>query len=727
MTGAGLLTRWEGLFDRPVVVVSGKGGTGKSTVAAALATAAAAAGRRVLLVEVEGRGEAAHTLGVAHPAFAELTARERLSVLSVTAKEALLEYLHDHGGMDRLTRPLLRSDTVEQVLAAAPGFRDLMACGKLYEVTVLRRRRASERPVYDLVVVDGPPTGQIAGFLSAPQAVAQLVRGGRVRRQAESIDAFLRTRAHVLLVATAEEMSVAETAEAAADLSKKGWRVAAVAVNRVLLPVFGPGLARTAGAMDAERLRALAGEAGLGLSPAEAEAARGAARVHEARRRAQGAFERQLGAAMPPREAGPLRLPEVTGVTAAARVRQLANVMAGDAEAWESVATPHTARQAASQPFEPAGRLLDHLRGARVVVVCGSGGVGKTTISAAIAVRLAEEGRRTVLLTVDPARRLATALRLPTAAGDRTTVDLGHGRTLEAIQLDTQRTFDELIRRHAGSAEREQRILSNPFYRRLADTLAGTHEYMAMEKLHELAEEEGHDAIVIDTPPTRSALSFLDAPKHLTDFLGGRFLWWMLSPGVRAGRLGMAATRLGMVAFARTVGRVLGGEVIGDAAEFLRAFEGMYAGFKERAGQVVELLGSPAARFVVVTSPSPSSLAEGGYFLRRLAAGEMHAAAAVANRFAPDTFALAPSETEQAAQALAQSDDAERRTAAAILRHHLRWQPVRQAEMRALSRFAETHGEVPLLAVPELAGDVHDVTGLRRVGAHLFDAAAEHT
>jgi anion-transporting ArsA/GET3 family ATPase len=145
--------------------------------------------------------------------------------------------------------------------------------------------------------------------------------------------------------------------------------------------------------------------------------------------------------------------------------------------------------------------------------------VGKTTVSAAVAVHLAESRSRAALLTVDPARRLATSLGLPTVAGERTSIRLGRGHSMEAVQLDTQRTFDELIDRYAGSPERRDRILSNRFYQRISSTLAGTHEYMAMEKLYQLAEDEGHDAIVVDTPPTRSALSFLDAPNRLSDFL----------------------------------------------------------------------------------------------------------------------------------------------------------------------------------------------------------------
>jgi anion-transporting ArsA/GET3 family ATPase len=352
------------------------------------------------------------------------------------------------------------------------------------------------------------------------------------------------------------------------------------------------------------------------------------------------------------------------------------------------------------------------------VVVCGSGGVGKTTISAALAVHLAESGRRTALLTVDPARRLATALRLPLVPGERATVRVARGRRFEALQLDTQRTFDELIRRHAGSAERRDRILSNPFYRRIADTLAGTHEYMAMEKLYELAREEDHEAIVIDTPPTRSAMSFLDAPARLTDFLGGRVLRLLLWPTARAGRLTFGVARAGAAAFARTVGHLIGAEVLADLIEFLSAFEGMYGGFTRRAGQVLELLRSRECAFVVVTSPAGPGLEEAGYFLDRISSGGMRAVAAVANRWDQASEPL-PRGAVQAVARLAAGDTQDRAAAAAI-DAAVRREPQRAAEAAAMAAFGAAHPEVPLVAVPELAGDVHDVSRLRGVAACLF-------
>jgi anion-transporting ArsA/GET3 family ATPase len=307
---------------------------------------------------------------------------------------------------------------------------------------------------------------------------------------------------------------------------------------------------------------------------------------------------------------------------------------------------------------------------------------------------------------------------LPTVAGDRASVAVGPGRRLEAIQLDTQRTFDELIARFAGDRERERRILSNPFYRRISDTLAGTHEYMAMEKLYELAMEENHDLIVIDTPPTRSALSFLEAPKRLTDFLGSRFLRLMLWPTGRAGRVTLSAARIGAAALLRTVGRLVGAEVLADTTDFLASFEGMYGAFKARAGLVLELLRSPECAFVIVTAPATGSLEEAGYFLDRLEAASMRCAAVAVNRWDPSGEPL-PATARGAAELLALGDP-ERRAASAVLRARLEREPRLAAESAAMARFARARPAVPLVAVPELAGDLHDVAGLRRIAAHLF-------
>jgi anion-transporting ArsA/GET3 family ATPase len=430
------------------------------------------------------------------------------------------------------------------------------------------------------------------------------------------------------------------------------------------------------------------------------------------------------------RSASPVvTLPELAGVEGPDRVRALAIAMeAGHGPVAEVGAsrtgqartttnrTPNRRGRAVRAPVVES--LWQHLEGARIIVTCGSGGVGKTTVSAAMAIGLADAGRETALLTVDPARRLASALRLPAIAGDRTRVPLGRGRSMQAIQLDTQRTFDELIERHAGSVERRDAILANRYYRRIADTLSGTHEYMAMEKLFELATEETHQAIVVDTPPTRSALSFLDAPRRLNDFLGGRLLRMLLWPSARAGRLGLGVARVGAAAFTRTIGRLVGRGVLTDVVDFLSAFEGMYGGFKQRAADVHELLRSPECAFVVVSVPDASSLEEAAFFVERLGEGGMRAAALVVNRWHPEAAPL-PRGADTAIGGLA-GGTAEQRAVAAVLSDRLRREPRHILERVAVDAFAQRHPELPIVAVPELAGDVHDVPGLRRVGAQLF-------
>jgi len=707
--------KWERLFDREILIVSGKGGTGKSTVAAALATRAARSGRRVLLAEVEGRGEICRTLGITDPGFQERPAPSGFNVLSITPQAAAFEYLHVFFGMDRVSRSIMRAGVLDQVIGGAPGFRDLLICGKLYEITRVRRTNPRDRgrPEYDLVVVDAPPTGQIVSFLSAPAAFAELIRVGRMRRQAVAIRRMLRDHAHLALITTLEEMPVAETLEAVPALSKTGVPVAAIVANRRLDPILPRGSRRTVASLSASEVAAISGRAGLALKDDDAAIILEGALSRDSRHRLQGTFLSGLRKARSP----VLSLPDVHGVQPPDLVDALAGIMAG--------LDPPSPSHASSKPHSRRGALareggLDRcLEGARIVVVCGSGGVGKTTISTAVALNRAERGARTMLLTVDPARRLATALRLPTSAGERTEVRVAGGRTMEALQLDTQRTFDELVERHAGSDDRRDRILANPYYRRISGTLAGTNEYMAMEKLYELAAEGEYEAIVVDTPPTRSALSFLEAPNRLTDFLGGRFFRWMLWPGARAGSLGLRVTTFGAATFARTAGRLVGAQTLADTAEFLAAFDGMYAGFKERAGRVLALLGSGDCTFVVVTVPSNASLEEAGYFVDRLSQHRMRLAAVVANRWLREPPLADGAGASAAVSSLAGGETRER-AVAAILRDRLEREGQRAAEEAAMSSFIGRQGAVPLVAVPELPGDIHDVRGLRRVAERLF-------
>ncbi len=279
----------------------------------------------------------------------------------------------------------------------------------------------------------------------------------------------------------------------------------------------------------------------------------------------------------------------------------------------------------------------------QVIVCAGSGGVGKTTIAASIALRAALQGKKAAVLTIDPARRLATSLGLkelsnhPVKVNRRkfTAAGLDPLGELHAMMLDTKTTFDEVVLQYAPTRAQAERIIANRFYRNISSTLSGTQEYMAMEKLYELHSSREYDVLVVDTPPTRNALDFLDSPRRLTDFFESRMLRWFLIPYMRAGGGIMRVANVAANTFLRLVKRMVGGEVLQDTAEFFGNLEGMYDGFKERALEVAALLRSDATTFVVVTSPSDESVGEATYFGSRLNESGLPFGALVVNRVHP--------------------------------------------------------------------------------------------
>src|SRR5438093_2630660 len=317
--------RWDDLLDRPILLVCGKGGTGKSTVAAAVACLAAGRGLRTLLVEVEPRSQLGHTLNLPDPGFTETPTRHGFSVLSFSPREAALEYLRLFLGIRRIGRPLLRAGVLDQRTGVAPGLRDAMVCGKLYEILHVRRttRRDQGRPLYDLVVVDAPPIGQIGSFLAAPAAVADLARSGRIRRQAAAIDRMLRRRASILLVALPEEMAAAETTEAVGAVRAAGCSVPAVVVNRSLPKVFARGARSVAEGLSGAEFRRAAEGVGLTVGPREAEELLRSALSQDQRHRSQHAHARRMG-----RLAPLLTLPDITGAAGPELVGALAARMA---------------------------------------------------------------------------------------------------------------------------------------------------------------------------------------------------------------------------------------------------------------------------------------------------------------------------------------------------------------------------------------------------------------
>jgi anion-transporting ArsA/GET3 family ATPase len=360
--------------------------------------------------------------------------------------------------------------------------------------------------------------------------------------------------------------------------------------------------------------------------------------------------------------------------------------------------------------------LLD--RSVHIIVCCGSGGVGKTTTSAALALRAAEAGRKVVVLTIDPARRLAQSMGLAELGNTPSRVegvDAAEGGTLDAMMLDMKRTFDEVVEAHAAPDKAAQ-ILANPFYQALSSSFAGTQEYMAMEKLGQLEREattSGRwDLIVVDTPPARSALDFLDAPERLASFLDGRVIKLLLAPA----RGPMRALTAGMSLVTGAIAKVIGGPMLRDVQTFVAAFDTLFGGFRARADQTYRILEARQTAFLVVASPDHDALREAAFFVRRLAEESMPLAGLVLNRL---TGGIDAGLSRQGALAAAERLEDDDPLSAGLLHLHAdRLGQVRR-ERTLQRRFAAAHPTVPMAGAPALASDVHDLTSLRRIAEAL--------
>ncbi|TCP56884.1 arsenite efflux ATP-binding protein ArsA [Tamaricihabitans halophyticus] len=373
-----------------------------------------------------------------------------------------------------------------------------------------------------------------------------------------------------------------------------------------------------------------------------------------------------------------------------------------------------------TSPKLQVDKLLDD-QDTKVIVCCGSGGVGKTTSAAALALRAAERGRQTVVLTIDPARRLAQALGLKELGNHPRQVQLPDWEPageLWAMMLDMRRTFDDMVLTHAGK-ERAEQLLANPFYQTISTSFSGTQEYMAMEKLGQLAATGEWDLIVVDTPPSRSALDFLDAPQRLSSALDSRLLRMLAAPARASGRGIRKLVGTGFTLFTKAISTILGGQLLTDASAFMQAFDSMFGGFRERAEKTAKLLSSPGTAFLVVAAPEPDALREAGYFVDRLDGEDMPLAGLIVNRTHP---VLAKKLTANKALAAAESlerEDSAAPSTSAMLRIHADRVEQANREQRLLARFTRAHPIVSIARVPAMARDVHDVAGLRAIGDRL--------
>ncbi|MBO1333761.1 ArsA family ATPase [Streptomyces sp. VRA16 Mangrove soil] len=400
----------------------------------------------------------------------------------------------------------------------------------------------------------------------------------------------------------------------------------------------------------------------------------------------------------------------------------------------------------------------------RIVVCCGSGGVGKTTTAAALGLRAAERGRKVVVLTIDPARRLAQSMGIdsldntPRRVKGISPAGEAAGGELHAMMLDMKRTFDEIVEAHADKG-RAEAILGNPFYQSLSAGFAGTQEYMAMEKLGQLRSRDEWDLIVVDTPPSRSALDFLDAPKRLGSFLDGKLIRVLMAPAKVGGRAGMKFLNVGMSMMTGALGKLLGGQLLRDVQTFVAAMDTMFGGFRTRADATYKLLQAPGTAFLVVAAPERDALREAAYFVERLAAERMPLAGLVLNRVhgsGADQLsaerALAAAENLDERRIVDQTDGKEEGRAtpeapspeapsgpepaptdpdpstehpsteqltAGLLRLHAERMRLVAREQRTRDRFTALHPEVAVTEVAALPGDVHDLAGLRDIGDRL--------
>lgn len=375
--------------------------------------------------------------------------------------------------------------------------------------------------------------------------------------------------------------------------------------------------------------------------------------------------------------------------------------------------------------------LFAQLAGKRVVCCVGSGGVGKTTAAAAIGVQAAIAGKRVLVLTIDPARRLANSLGLESLGNRETRIEPAQFRTaglepkgeMHAMMLDLKLTWDELVARTAPDRERAQTILDNRIYKTLSTAMAGSLEYMAMEKVYELSSSGRYDLVVLDTPPTSNALDFLHAPDKILDLLENDAARLVLGPMLTAGKIGLKLFNLGSSFVLKTLARFTGGDFLKDLASFMVAFEGMYDGFKDRAGKVKALLAGKDAAFVLVTSPNPQVIDEALFFHRTLLENGIKAASVIVNRFERDPLRYGGAEAlgpMQEALALAGLNDAGAPPLSARLTATLQEQAtLADLDRRQVERLRHTLAGVPIFCVPRLRRDVHDLAGLWQIDGYL--------
>ncbi len=684
------------LLDAPVQVVAGKGGVGRSTVATAVALRLARRGHRTLLLEVDGPDATTRLLGRAPAVDTPREVENNLWSCRMTPAGSLREYALLVLRFKTLYRVVFENRLVRYLLRSIPSLAELTMLGKAWWHATQERDRDGRRR-FDRVVIDAPATGHALTFLGVARTVARVAPAGAMKDQTEEMARWVED-AVLHVVALPEEMPVNEGLELWAAASERlAMRPGLAIANRVSPASFTE---------RADDLRALAATLPPDLGALLER------RLHRAATE-QGHVERFFAGAGRPG----LRIEEAS--------------LSGLALVEHAIAALERlppAQQKVERDLLPGPGLPKlHLQGpsplsevvhrARCVVCVGPGGVGKTSASAAIAIEAARIGRRTVVLTIDPARRLANALGLPeignveTAIGPQAFTAAGlepPSGKLTALMLDIEEAWDDVLERYHPDPEARRTIRENPLYHALSTSLAGSQEYMAMEKLHRLAtrEDDRPDLIVLDTPPAQHALDFLEAPSRIVEALDNDATRWLLEPRTGAGRLSRRFFDAGSSLFIRTIARFTGIELLEQLAELLSGFSSMFEGFRARARAVKALLSRDDTVFVVVGHPGAPAEVEG--FVATLTERDLAIGAVVLNRGTP-RFSLDPS-AEAVAEASGDLAECVLDAARTAARKS-------QTEAHVAARLENT---LPVRLVPELSGEVSDLASLDALRDRLF-------
>ncbi|MEZ4321320.1 MAG: ArsA-related P-loop ATPase [Myxococcota bacterium] len=703
----------EGLLEGRLTLVTGKGGTGKSSVAAALAVLGAARGRRVLLAELDmSRPTLTGMFGV-EPRDTPRTVQPRLDVVNICYGPSLERFIGSVVPVRRIVRMVVSNPIIRRFLDFTPGAREMVTLSTLIELG----------HDYDLVIVDLPASGHAFSLLDVTRSALGLFRSGPMRQRARAIrDVLESDTTRLALVALPEEMVVNETLETHARFAEFGLlgQRPTVFLNRATLPTLTDDERTLLDRLSALELAGPAEEfvrAGRWEDQLEQE-------THHALTRLEALADPVL---IPPGTEGgrPCDIVRSIAVSLGRHVgvtrRQL-----------PVLDLPRPLDDGSSARPSSEASLDDWLDGHQLLVTVGSGGVGKTTTAAALGLYAARRGRKAMVLTIDPAKRLANSLGLTAFGNAETRIDLSAWPDAQgelwAMMLDSRSTMDNLIARVA-EPDVAARILDNHVYRHMADTFAGSQDYMATEKLYDLVTSGRWDLVVLDTPPVKNALDFLESPGRLLNFLDEKVLEWFLAP--RDG--GWSGWMWGTSAVVhRLLSHVFGKDFLDDLAVFFQDFQGLYDGFRERHEAVLGLLRSGQTSFVTICAPTQSSLDVAAYFVDELGRRDLPRAGVVVNQVHRCEGREHDASAVLAAIVADQVHGLEPRTGPAVLARlgmaHRRLRSLVDAEREMVVRLQhETRGGGFFQEIPRLDRQVNDLDSLHALGLALFDSAGPPT